>query len=249
MRVEQGRFDLYLNRRHYTLTAGDIAFINPGTVHYGEGVSCVYECAVFRTELLLPQANDSATRHFIKPLTNRSRTVKEHFPRGSSPAVEACTAELLSFLKTPHKGVELAITATLFRLLYELYHRGFVTENSLGKGQARQLEQLTALLEWIEEHYTERISLADLSKASGLNEKYLCRFFKAYTSHSPIDYVNRLRVERAADDLRTGQCTVTEAAYANGFNDSAYFTKTFRHIKGISPTAYKKEANKNELTP
>ena len=79
-----------------------------------------------------------------------------------------------------------------------------------------------------------------LSKASGLNEKYLCRFFKAYTSHTPIDYINRLRIERAADDLRTRHCSVTDAAYANGFNDSAYFSKLFRQIKGVTPINYSK---------
>ena len=73
-----------------------------------------------------------------------------------------------------------------------------------------------------------------------MNEKYLCRFFKAYTSYTPIDYVNRLRIEKAADDLRLLHRSVTEAAFANGFNDSAYFSKLFRQIKGVSPKVYQK---------
>lgn len=240
LRVDRGRFDLYLNRRHYTLEAGDVAFINAGTIHHGSGEDCVYECVVFRADMLLSQTNVGAIRRYVKPLVRRQSAVSEYFPSGEAVEVDACVTELTALLGAPHEGRELAVTATLLRLLYTLYRGGFVTELLTGKGQERQLEQLTSLLDWIEEHYTEHITLSELSMASGLNEKYLCRFFKAYTSHTPIDYVNRLRIERAADDLRTKHSTVTEAAYANGFNDSAYFTKLFHRIKGMSPTTYKK---------
>ena len=104
------------------------------------------------------------------------------------------------------------------------------------------MTHLTRLLEWIDENYTQKITLASLAKISGFNEKYLCRFFKEYTSHTPIDYINRLRVEKAADDMLSRHMSVTEAAYANGFNDSAYFSKMFRQIKGISPSEFRKNA-------
>lgn len=246
LRVEHGQFDLYLNRRHYTLRAGDLAFINGGTIHHGEGEACMYECAVFRADMLLPQSGVGAVSRYIKPIVRRRHEVREYIPCGESKGVDAKADELFSLLREPHEGVELAVTGVLFGLFYELYRGGMIEELPTGKGQDKQLEQLAALLGWIEEHYTERITLETLSKTSGLNEKYLCRFFKAYTAHTPIDYVNRLRVERAAEDLRTGRCSVTEAAYANGFNDSAYFTKIFHRIKGVPPAAYRRSCERTQ---
>ena len=240
LRVTKGVFEIYLNRRHYTLGEGDVAFINAGTVHHGEGEGCIYECVVFRPEMLL-QSSGGAVNRYIKPIIRRQRTVRECFLRGSSPEIEGCVQSLLSLLREPHEGYELAVNAELTALFYRLYREGAVEEATLGKGQEKQLEQLVRLLAWLEDHYVERITLEMLSKETGLNEKYLCRFFKAYTAHTPIDYLNRLRIERAADDLRLRSCTVTEAAYANGFNDSAYFSKLFLKIKGLSPGAYKRE--------
>ena len=240
LHVMEGVFEIYLNRRHYTLRQGDVAFINAGTVHHGEGEGCTYECVVFRPEMLL-QSSAGAVNRYIKPIIRRQRTVRECFFRGTAPEIERCVQALLGLLRDPHEGYELVVNAELLSLFYQLYRAGAVEEVTHGKGQEKQLEQLVRLLAWIEDHYAERITLEALSKETGLNEKYLCRFFKAYTAHTPIDYLNRLRIERAADDMRTRHSTVTEAAYANGFNDSAYFSKIFRRIKGISPASYKRE--------
>ena len=240
LRVTEGVFEIYLNRRHYTLRAGDVAFINAGTLHHGSGERCAYECVIFRPEMLL-QSSAGALNRYIKPIVRRQRTVKECFLKGSAPRIEQCVQALLLLLREPHEGYELAVHAELTALFYQLYREGAVEEATVGRVQEKQMEQLVRLLAWIEDHYAERITLEALSKETGLNEKYLCRFFKAYTAQTPIDYLNRFRIERAADDLRLRSCTVTEAAYANGFNDSAYFSKLFLRIKGLSPGAYKRE--------
>ena len=76
-----------------------------------------------------------------------------------------------------------------------------------------------------------------------MNEKYLCRFFKDYTSRTPIDYINNLRIEAACHELTSGDMTITEAAIECGFNDISYFSKMFKKYKGITPREYSK-ANK-----
>ena len=73
-----------------------------------------------------------------------------------------------------------------------------------------------------------------------MNEKYFCRFFKEFTNITPIDYINRLRIENAAHSLLEAGFTVTEAALDNGFNDISYFSKIFKKYKGVSPKRYSK---------
>lgn len=237
IRVVEGRFSLSLNRNQYTLSAGDVAFVNAGVLHHGEGEHCTYECVVFKPEKLLRGGIADA---YIKPLSRRLCTVCEYLPQAAHPQIALCADKLLLHLSKKADFYELATVAALGELFYLLYQCNLVNKQTLPRAQEKQIEQLTLLLTWMEDHYAERITLGDLSRESGMNEKYLCRFFKAYTSHTPIDYVNRLRIEHASDDLRTKHVSVTDAAYANGFNDSAYFSKLFRKIKGVTPIEYRK---------
>ena len=99
---------------------------------------------------------------------------------------------------------------------------------------------MSILLDYVDAHYNERISLTDLAQKANMNEKYLCRIFYNYTSKTPIAYINELRVEKACYDMQIKNATVTEAAINCGFNDLSYFTKVFKSVKKITPTQYKK---------
>ncbi|MBQ8310962.1 MAG: helix-turn-helix transcriptional regulator [Clostridia bacterium] len=238
IRVYDGRFELHLNKQSYTLTAGDVAIVNPGTLHRGEPTDCRYDCSVFKTDMLCPSG--STVSRYIKPIAGQTHAVREYLPSGSAPEVLGCVDRLFSTLADRPPQYELSVYAALYELFFTLHRCGLVGKNDSNHVRDKQLTHLTRLLEWIDENYTQKITLASLSKISGLNEKYLCRFFKEYTSHTPIDYINRLRVEKAADDMLSRHFSVTEAAFANGFNDSAYFSKIFRQIKGVSPSEFRK---------
>lgn len=238
IRVYSGSFELYLNKKQYTLTAGDVAIINPGTLHRGEPTDCIYDCAVFKTEMLCPPGS-SASRH-LKPLANRQVRAQEVLPFGTAPDALFCVDRLFQALSELPSQYELRVYAALYELFFTLHRDGLIEKTEERHEKDKQLTHLTRLLDWIDENYTQKITLASLAKESGFNEKYLCRFFKEYTSYTPIDYINRLRAEKAADDMLTHHLSVTEAAFANGFNDSAYFSKVFRKIKGVSPTEFKK---------
>ena len=239
IRVTSGRFALTLNKRSYLMEPGDLAFVNPGTVHHGKPEDCRYECIVFKPDMLL-QSSGSAINPYIKSIIALRHTLPDYIPASSLPAVWQEVDRLISLLAAPREGYELAVYASLYSILYHLYEAGRIQQTVVRRSQEKQLAQLMQILEWIEDHYTERITLSDLSRAFGMNEKYLCHFFRAYTSYPPIEYVIRLRIEKAADDLLHHGRSVTEAAFANGFNDSAYFSKCFLRIKGCTPRQYRK---------
>jgi AraC-like DNA-binding protein len=119
----------------------------------------------------------------------------------------------------------------------------FYTNNSVINQERhqnqKQIEKISELLHWIDKNYTENINLDVLSDISGLNQKYLCRFFKEYTGRTPIDYINNLRIDAACYEMRHSGLTVTEAALECGFNSISYFTKAFKKYKNMTPTEYK----------
>ena len=125
IRVEYGTLDLYLNRNCYTLHPGDVAFVNTGVLHHGMGQDCCYECAVWKTEGLLPCG---ALEAYVKPLSHRVRGVREYLPQGDFPVVSERAEGLFSLLRQPHTAYELAVVAAVGGLYYAFYQHGLIEE-------------------------------------------------------------------------------------------------------------------------
>ena len=96
------------------------------------------------------------------------------------------------------------------------------------------------LKEFIEKNYASPITLQELSASVSMSPKYFCRFFSEMTHQTPMDYLNRQRIEQACCQLATTDDSITEIAYRNGFNDLSYFIRTFKKYKGITPGKYKR---------
>lgn len=238
LRVRSGSLSLHLNREIYQLGAGDIAVVNAGVLHRGLPSECEYECAVFHLDQL---CSGGAASRYVAPLLDGGSRVTEVFTHKDAPDVECCVGRLFDALRESPPQFDLEVYASVYELILALYRGDHIKNAPRDTAQMRRLAQLRALLDWIDGHYSQRITLADLSRVSGMNEKYLCRFFREYTDCTPIEYVNRLRVEKTVEDMRLRRMSVTEAAFANGFNDSAYFSKVFRRLKGVSPREYRRE--------
>ena len=104
----------------------------------------------------------------------------------------------------------------------------------------KRIVQLKQVVEFIEKNYASPITLQELSASVSMSPKYFCRFFSEMTHQTPMDYLNRQRIEQACCQLATTDDSITEIAYRNGFNDLSYFIRTFKKYKGITPGKYKR---------
>lgn len=98
--------------------------------------------------------------------------------------------------------------------------------------------------EYIAEHCTENISLADVAEAAGISSGYLSTMFTQYEKCGFVDYLNKVRIEMACCYLEQKSLKNYEIAYKVGFRDEKYFSKVFKKIKGVTPREYR---NKNKL--
>lgn len=76
----------------------------------------------------------------------------------------------------------------------------------------------------------------DLEKAVGMSRNLLQRKIKAVTGHTPVEYIRISRLAHARNTLLKGEVNVSEAAYMSGFNQLAYFSKSYKAHYGISPS-------------
>lgn len=81
-------------------------------------------------------------------------------------------------------------------------------------------------------------SLEELGRLVGCSPFYLSRQFSAETGVTMQQYVRQIRLEHAAELLRTGKCNVTEAALEVGYNSLSHFTAAFREAFGCCPGLY-----------
>ncbi len=236
IRVISGSFELYVDNRLITLNRGECAIINCTAMHRGIPKDCVYECIVFSLSMLYKKSND-AIRKYLRPIAHRNVSVSE------IPDIK--TKELINLIfETSAKQTnmyELEIHSLLYKLFLSLYDNDLIIYKERHQNQ-KQIEKIGELLHWIDKNYAENINLEILSEICGLNQKYLCRFFKEYTGRTPIDYINNLRIDAACYEMKNSGLTVTEAAMECGFNSISYFSKAFKKYKNITPSEYKENS-------
>jgi AraC-like DNA-binding protein len=89
------------------------------------------------------------------------------------------------------------------------------------------------------EHLSEELSLGRVAKAVNASSFYFCKLFKKATGVNFIDYISRLRIEKAKNLLLNPSCRVSEIAFEVGFQSLTHFNRVFKKISGLSPSQYR----------
>ncbi len=248
VRVLEGQLELTLDTRTYTLTAGNVAFINSETIHGAIPKNCVYECIVFNLAFL--KTNNGECDSFIDNLLSHGHFLTE-FP--SDKEVLALTHRVFELLRKKENGATFKFLGAFHELLGEIQQKGLYTSylspDSLHNEQ--RVVKLKTVLKFMRENFANDITLEDMSAIAGFSCKYFCKFFKEMTGTTPINYLMAYRIERAARRLLSTDKSITRIAFECGFNDLSYFIKTFKAYKNDSPKEYRRKATyreKNEET-
>jgi AraC-like DNA-binding protein len=93
------------------------------------------------------------------------------------------------------------------------------------------------------------VALADLARRSGFSAQHLNRIFRRVLGMTPLQYLLRMRLERAASMLREGSRTVGAIAKETGFEDAYYFSRLFKQHLGQSPVEYRQAMNSDSPSP
>ncbi|MBC8060503.1 MAG: response regulator [Clostridiaceae bacterium] len=95
---------------------------------------------------------------------------------------------------------------------------------------------------YLNENYNKDVNLAVISNYVSLNYSYFSQLFKEYTGENFINYLRRLRMDKAKELLNIGQYRINEVSKMVGYTDSKQFTKIFRKLTGVSPSEYKEKS-------
>ena len=102
------------------------------------------------------------------------------------------------------------------------------------------LLELERLIRYLRLSFNADLRLEDLARRAGMSVSTLLRRFRSATGSSPVEYLLRLRLERARENLATTDQRITDIAFSSGFRDSNYFTRQFKRYTGMSPRDYRR---------
>lgn len=239
--VVRGSLTLTLNESQVHAKAGDIIFIRDGVVHGGhpETTDTIYDCIVFNMKKMLAGSHTFQDR--IEDVLKHVTLINKYLP-ASTPDIPQLMQHLFRSMKEEHTGYELVVTGLLYTFLGFIFQQGLYHEAAsltLREHRRKRITQLKQTFQLINSQYQQPLTLTDLAQAANLSPNYFCRFFQKITHHSPIDYLNRYRIEMACLKLTHTNDSITEIAFSCGFNDVSYFIRLFRRYKETSPRKYK----------
>lgn len=99
----------------------------------------------------------------------------------------------------------------------------------------------TNSIRYIQEHFEEAITVAELAKMENYNISYFNEWFKRQTGCSPANYLKRVRIEKAKELIVSTDYTMMEIALQVGYHSHAAFTRAFSKTTGFSPAQYRAE--------
>jgi AraC-like DNA-binding protein len=238
----------------YTISAGDV-FVVTGDLAHGYKdvdslclVNVVYDASIMLrgvTELKrLPGYN--ALFH-LEPRYRRQHWFESRLrlPPDQLDRLLTLLEEIAGIVLSRKPGYELRTRIRFLDLIC------FLCEQYAGSANpaTRSLLLMDDIIHFIESNANGPVALQDLTDRAGMAERTLLQLFREATGVSPIDYVIRTRVARAADLLRNTRQKVTEIAFQCGFQDSSYFARQFRRVTGMSPSAYRSRYTRRPVGP
>lgn len=234
-----------LNGSRSMIAAGDVFLVRGKTEHaYTETQNLSYIDIYFDPQRLhLPMSGIGSLPGYhalfrIEPRVRQNNRTGAGL-RLSAPALaDAClfASQLERELADSLPGHRFIAAALLLRLIRFLSLHYAESETS----NARQWLTLGKVLTHIDRHFAEDLAVGQLARLAGLSERTLARLFHRVMGQPPMDYVIRVRIDRARKLLAAG-ARVTETAFACGFNDSAYFSRQFRKVTGMTPLVFRKQ--------
>ncbi len=115
----------------------------------------------------------------------------------------------------------------------------------VGKDSSGSDEAFMKSIAYIYERYSEKITIEELSKIARMSRSAYLTRFKAFTGTSPGEFIQRHRVENAANMLICTSHTVSEIAASSGFYDPPHMIRCFEKHMGMSPTEYRRQRERS----
>lgn len=249
--ITEGSCVYHLNLQEVPVETGDLLFIPPlvlhSLVHTGtEPMNS--ETYVFHLNFLGGNSADICSMKYFTPLLSQEYALPTVIKKGH-PAYDS----LLGIFRQIHllyewrpEGYELALKSCFLQVIFLLLP---YRSQDYSTPAFEASEKLKTVLNYIEEHFEDILTVGELAGICCFSEYHFMRFFKKHTGMTCIEYINNLRLEKAVQLFEQGQTSILDVSLSVGFGNLSYFHRAFKKKYGITPRTFlkSKEFRRNFL--
>ncbi len=232
--VVSGSLELHTEEGHYRVFPGQVAVVGPRQMHGGfagsEGV--VYHTIMFDVEKFCNAT--IASDKYLLPICENKIGFQKIVENAHLLKTMNRLVEILKSRGETNPLLAIGILYEIIGILYEYCDKSVKIIHKQEKG-------FSTILEYVNEHYAEKISSKDISNKFGYNETYFCRRFKEITGLTFSKYIQALRMECAQKLLKNTTDEIGIIAWKCGYGDVSYFSNCFKKHFGYSPTGFRRK--------
>jgi len=243
--ISKGKLVHHIEGESAQLNQGDMFIIPPGIAHYiSPTPGAVFYSFSFMDSLLPEQNNDcKLARSFLRLLVSgENRNIKPKISIKSEEIfyIESIMAHILKEFSDKPIAYYDTIQAYAKLLLTMIAREYFSKNNQYTPDHFESNRQFVMhCVDYIENNFTDNISLSEISKKSAMSKSNFCMMFSKLTGYSFNTYLNRCRIKAATEYIKKGY-KITAIYGLCGYNDFSTFNRNFNKIMGVSPNEYKK---------
>jgi len=238
----------------FCILAGSLRMLVAGKVYQMDAGSCILMPK--GTEHSYSNAGDTLSSHLDIKFSIPSATLDAQITRlgalvSDSPLTVMLGEQIVA--DYANRGAQADESAASY--LLALLHTMIPTERPREESQCRYIDASgynalsRQIIQYLEAHFAENVSLENLAEALGKNKSYLCIAFKKDTQVTINDCLNIIRIRRAAELITYSDYSLTQVSSLCGFSSASHFNRVFLKHAGITPGQCRKAYPDNILIP
>lgn len=240
MTVEKGCAVCLAGTEKFVLEKGCGLFINSGILHRFEADSSVFiPNIVFSPDLTAPPKSLIYEKYILPVLKSGVPFLIFSPQSGWQNEILQLLRQIFSIQETEKNELRtVQLVLQMWEILYS--HFDFTAAPDKITHFSHQQARLQTMMQYIHDRYMEELALEDIAAAASISKSGALQIFQSLIHISPVAYLIRYRLGRAAKQLAATEKTVSAIAAETGFANAGYFCRKFRQHYHMSPKEYRR---------
>ena len=219
----------------HEIKEGETFIISRGIVHYyiepeGKSKVCIVKLPLDFTAGFSKETKE----YFIKFYRDTLLIQKDKAMHNIFQVLQGITGRKDSIIQ------ESVLVSNIIEITVYLSEHPDLIKNRVVSKSNNDSEIMERMLNYLNEHMNEKITLTEIATHLGFSESYCSKYIKKKTNMNFLEYLNNARILRAEEILRTTDTSITEIAYMTGFTSIQSFNRVFKSLCDVSPSEYRK---------
>ena len=246
--IFEGSGIFHIEGKAYEVKGGDVAVIGNTGFHRLEAkpqVPLKVICVFFMPDLIYKVGGNERDFGYLVPFFQYSPEFKNIIPSGklnNGMFLEKIGA-MYTELGEKKNYYQLAVKSALLDIMVLItrYYGSQAANLTAHNKRQDEILRLKNAFDFIEANYQTKVTLKAAAEQVFMSPSYFCKVFKKVTGCTLVEFILRLRIDKAKELLLIGEKSITEIAHEVGFDSHSYFDKIFHRMTRVAPYEYREK--------